>query len=96
MMVILKRFLIQQFNFAKLPHFAMSPLTPTLSRLRARGLKPKHIGAFVQNTTFFRLLAEWFKSRTIATIPSPAGGRGCPTGRVRGKLLIAQRLNHAK
>jgi hypothetical protein len=95
MMIALIRYLAQQLDFTK-QHFAKSPLSPTLSRLRARGLKLGHIGALVQNTAFFRLLTEWLKPRIAAIIPSPAGGRGCATAWERGNLPIAKRLYHAK
>jgi hypothetical protein len=90
MMVILKLCLTRQYNFAR------SPLSPTLSRLRARGLKPTHFGAFVQSTVLSSLLTKWLKPHTLAIIPSPASGRGCATAWERGNLPIAKRLNHAK
>ena len=104
MTLTLKLGLSRQFNFALPSHFAKSSLTPTLSRLRARELELVHIGELEQNTAFSHLLATWLKLRNLANISSPAGGRGCPTGRERGaisiglqiSLLIAQRLNYAK
>ena len=95
MTLTLKLGLSRQFNFALPSHFAKSSLTPTLSRLRARELELVHIGELEQNTAFSHLLATWLKLRNLANISSPAGGRGCPTGRERGNLPIAKRLNYA-
>ena len=90
MMAILKLCLTRQFNIAILP------LTPTLSRARARELILAHIGELKQSTFHSRLLAGWLKPRNLAIMPSPAGGRGCATAWVRGKLPEIQKLNHAK
>ena len=49
MIAIFKLCLTRQFNFAILP------LSPTLSRLRERGLKSAHIGVIAQNTTYSHL-----------------------------------------
>jgi hypothetical protein len=99
-MIALKRFLARLLNFlaqhfAK-QHCATPPLTPTLSRIRAMGLKPSLIGALVHNKTFFRLPVGGVKPRALANIPSPASGRGCATAWERGGFPIAKKANHAK
>ena len=104
MIMRLERFLGLLLNIAISLHFANAPFSPTLSRLRARGLKLNQIGALAKKIALSIFCVRDLKPRALAYITSPASGRECANfaiapylirGWVRGYLPKVQRLTHA-
>ena len=99
MMAILKlystRYLTWQFNFALSSKFVKPPLTPTLSRARARELKSCTL-AVVPSPTDEGMVAAARAYNPLSRWRERVGERGKVTMGLPISLLTAERLTHAK
>ncbi len=98
MMAILKlystQYLTWQFNFALSFKFVKPPITPTLSRTRARGLKSCTLA--VPSLTDEGMVAAARAYKPLSHCRERVGGRGKVIIGLPISLLKAKRLTHAK
>ena len=99
MMAILKLYstlyLTWQFNFALSSKFVKPPITPTLSRMRARGLKSCTL-AVVPSPMDEGMVAVARAYNPLSRRRERVGERGKVTMGLPISLLTAERLTHAK
>ena len=71
MMITLIQFLAQPLNFAK------SPLTPTLSRLRARELKPRFAAIMPSPAGGRGCATAWVRAAIFTSLPIAKKAKSC-------------------